>query len=120
MSHFFLLSLDVPVDKWNISVSYNWDTPWFYLDYFKLIKKQELHGVKLDLGKPKTIYKLIKAKDTVERVLELPSDTCKVVWRNVFSKNLTNRHKELLWMAILEGLLLTSFMHTRSLSKYRR
>ncbi|KAM5193799.1 uncharacterized protein ACMZJ9_019617 [Mantella aurantiaca] len=121
MSRFFLLPLwrSLGWDKWDSSVPYNWDTPWFYLETFKFIKDNELHGVKPDLWKPKTIHKLIRAKDTMESVHGLPSDTCKYIWRNVSSKRLTNRHKDLAWMAIQGGLPTRTFMHARNLCRYR-
>ncbi|KAM5152703.1 LOW QUALITY PROTEIN: uncharacterized protein ACMZJ9_010829 [Mantella aurantiaca] len=105
-------------DKWDSSVPYNWDTPWFYLETFMFIKDNELQ-VKPDLWKPKTIHKLIRAKDTMESVPGLPSDTCKYIWRNVSSKRLTNRHKDLAWMAIQGGLPTRTFMHARNLCRYR-
>ncbi|XP_073487037.1 uncharacterized protein [Aquarana catesbeiana] len=60
MSRFFLLPLwwTLGWDKWDSSILYNWDTPWYYLDTFKFIKELGLHGVKPDLWKPKTIHKL--------------------------------------------------------------
>ncbi|XP_073478657.1 uncharacterized protein [Aquarana catesbeiana] len=121
MSRFFLLPLwrTLGWDKWDSSIPYNWDTPWYYLDTFKFIKELGLHGVKPDLWKPKTIHKLIRASDIVETVPGLPSATCKVVWRNVSSKRLTNRHKDLAWMAIQGGLPLRTFMHARNLCRYR-
>ncbi|XP_018417154.1 PREDICTED: uncharacterized protein LOC108791230 [Nanorana parkeri] len=121
MSRFFLLPLwrTLGWDKWDSSVPYNWDTPWFYLDTFKFIREHGLHGVKPDLWKPKTIYKLMRAKDTVEIVPGLPLDTCKFVWRSVSSKRLTNRHKDLAWMAIQGGLPVRTFMHTRNLCRHR-
>ncbi|KAM5193702.1 uncharacterized protein ACMZJ9_018664 [Mantella aurantiaca] len=121
MSRFFLLPLwrSLGWDKWDSSVPYNWDTPWFYLETFKFIKDNELHGVKPDLWKPKTIHKLIRAKDTMESVPGLPSDTCKYIWRNVSSKRLTNLHKDLAWMAIQGGLPTRTFMHARNLCRYR-
>ncbi|KAM5138176.1 LOW QUALITY PROTEIN: uncharacterized protein ACMZJ9_016764 [Mantella aurantiaca] len=58
MSRFFLLPLwrSLGWDKWDSSVPYNWDTPWFYLETFKFIKDNELHRVKPDLWKPKTMH----------------------------------------------------------------
>ncbi|XP_040211179.1 uncharacterized protein LOC120941673 [Rana temporaria] len=96
MSRFFLLPLwkSLGWDKWDSSIPYNWDAPWYYLDTFKFIKELGLHGVKPDLWKPKTINKLIRASDILESIPGLPSATCKVVWRNVSSKRLTNRHKD--------------------------
>ncbi|XP_040210308.1 uncharacterized protein LOC120941104 [Rana temporaria] len=120
MSRFFLLPLwrSLGWDKWDSSVPYNWDPPWYYLDTFKFIKELGLHGVKPDLWKPKTIYKLIRASDILESIPGLPSATCKVVWRNVSSKRLINRHKDQAWMAIQGGLLLRTFLHARHLGRY--
>ncbi|XP_063819286.1 uncharacterized protein LOC135057325 [Pseudophryne corroboree] len=121
MSRFFLLPLwrNLGWDKWDSSIPYNWNTPWFYLDVSKFVREHQLEGVKPDLWKSKTIYKLIRAKDDLEPIPGLPSATAKQVWENVASKRLTNRHKDLSWMAIQGGLPLRSFMHSRNLCRYR-
>ncbi|XP_075054105.1 uncharacterized protein LOC142140150 [Mixophyes fleayi] len=102
MSRFFLLLLwrNLGWDKWDSSFPYNWTTPWFYLDVGQFVREHHLEGLKPDLWKPKTIHKIIKAKDVMESVPGLPVATAKHVWENVASKRLTNRHKDIAWMAI--------------------
>eukprot|EP00079_Xenopus_tropicalis_P029462 XP_012824861.1 PREDICTED: uncharacterized protein LOC105948215 isoform X1 [Xenopus tropicalis] len=121
MSRFFLLPLwrSLGWDKWDSSYPYNWNTPWFYLDVTKFVREHQLEGVKPDLWKPKTIHKLIRAKDKMESIPGLPEDTAKVVWGNVSSDSLTNKHKDMSWMAIQGGLPLRTFMHARNLCRYR-
>ncbi|XP_031747517.1 uncharacterized protein LOC116406770 [Xenopus tropicalis] len=121
MSRFFLLPLwrSLGWDKWDSSYPYNWNTPWFYLDVTKFVREHQLEGVKPDLWKPKTIHKLIRAKDKTESIPGLPEDTAKVVWGNVSSDSLTNKHKDMSWMAIQGGLPLRTFMHARNLCRYR-
>ncbi|XP_056386710.1 uncharacterized protein LOC130282475 [Hyla sarda] len=102
-------------DKWDSSIPYNWNTPWFYGDVVRFVREHQLEGLKPDLWKPKTIHKLIRAKDLTELVLGLPAATAETVWNNVASKRLTNGHKDLSWMAVMGGLSLRSFMHARDL-----
>ncbi|XP_041429344.1 uncharacterized protein LOC121397172 [Xenopus laevis] len=121
MSRFFLLPLwrVLGWDKWDSSYPFNWNTPWFYLDVTKFVREHHLEGVKPDLWKPKTIHKLIRARDEMESIPGLPEDTAKVVWGNVSSDRLTNKHKDIAWMAIQGGLPLRTFMHARNLCRYR-
>ncbi|XP_002935172.2 uncharacterized protein LOC100495801 [Xenopus tropicalis] len=121
MSRFFLLPLwrSLGWDKWDSSYPYNWNTPWFYLDVTKFVREHQLEEVKPDLWKPKTIHKLIRAKDAMESIPGLPADTVKVVWGNVSSDSLSNKHKDMSWMAIRGGLPLRTFMHARNLCRYR-
>lgn len=72
------------------------------LGLFKIIKEHELHGIKPDLCKPKTFYKLNWASNFAETFLWLPSDTCKVVWM-FFSKKSKKGQKAMAWMEIQGG-----------------
>ncbi|KAM9330996.1 uncharacterized protein PAF06_019337 [Gastrophryne carolinensis] len=121
MSRFFLLRVwrKLGRAKWDTSMPYAWDLPWFYKDAEDFISEHQLAGVKPDLWRPKVIYKLIRAKDDIELIPGLPEDTCKFVWKNVSSKHLTNRHKDLAWQAIQGGLPVRSFLHARGLINYR-
>ncbi|KAM4019390.1 LOW QUALITY PROTEIN: uncharacterized protein ACNLHF_000095 [Anomaloglossus baeobatrachus] len=121
MSRFFLLPLwrRLGWDKWDSSFPYNWTTPWFYGDVVRFVKEHQLEGLKPDLWKPKTIHKLIRAKDEMENIPGLHHDTLETVWTNVSSAGLTNGHKDLSWMAIQGGLPVRSFMHARNLCKTR-
>ncbi|KAM4770980.1 uncharacterized protein WCC33_002770 [Rhinophrynus dorsalis] len=117
MSRFFLLPLwrGLCWERWDSSVPYNWTTPWFYQDVGRFVRENQLEGVKPELWTPKVIYKLIRAKDIIETISGLPAATSKMVWQNVSSGRLTNRHKDTAWMAIQGGLSLRSFMHARNL-----
>ncbi|XP_056430808.1 uncharacterized protein LOC130369495 [Hyla sarda] len=106
-------------DKWDSSIPYNWHTSWFYGDVVRFIGEHQLEGLKPDLWKPKTFYKLIRAKDLLELVPGLPKATAETVWDNVASARLTDGHNDLLWMAIQGGLSLRSFMHVHGLCKTR-
>ncbi|KAM9316078.1 uncharacterized protein PAF06_007036 [Gastrophryne carolinensis] len=121
MSRFFLLRVwrKFGWAKWDSSVPYAWNLPWFYKDVEDFILEQQLAGVKADLWKPKTVYRLIRAKDETEPILGLPLDTCRFVWKNVSSRRLSNQHKDLAWQAIQGGLPIRTFMHDRGLSRYR-
>ncbi|KAM9311824.1 uncharacterized protein PAF06_009687 [Gastrophryne carolinensis] len=121
MSRFFLLRVwrKFGWAKWDSSVPYAWNLPWFYKDVEDFILEQQLAGVKADLWKPKTVYRLIRAKDKTEPILGLPLDTCRFVWKNVSSRRLSNQHKDLAWQAIQGGLPIRTFMHDRGLSRYR-
>ncbi|KAM4034628.1 uncharacterized protein ACNLHF_021291 [Anomaloglossus baeobatrachus] len=121
MSRFFLLPLwrRLGWDKWDSSFPYNWTTPWFYGDVVRFVREHQLEGLKPDLWKPKTIHKLIRAKDEMENIPGLHHDTLETVWTNVSSAGLTNGHKDLSWMAIQGGLPVRSFMHARNLCKTR-
>ncbi|KAM4012647.1 uncharacterized protein ACNLHF_004646 [Anomaloglossus baeobatrachus] len=121
MSRFFLLPLwrRLGWDKWDSSFPYNWTAPWFYGDVVRFVREHQLEGLKPDLWKPKTIHKLIRAKDEMENIPGLHHDTLETVWTNVSSAGLTNGHKDLSWMAIQGGLPVRSFMHARNLCKTR-
>ncbi|KAM8921337.1 uncharacterized protein RCH25_016054 [Pelodytes ibericus] len=121
MSRFFLLPLwrALGWDKWDSSIPYNWTTPWFYLDVRKFVREYHLEGVTANLWKSRIIYKLIREQDTAENIAGLPAATTDMVWKNVASSRLTNRHKDLAWMAIQGGLPLRTFMHARGLCRYR-
>ncbi|KAM4012169.1 uncharacterized protein ACNLHF_005233, partial [Anomaloglossus baeobatrachus] len=121
MSRFFLLPLwrRIGWDKWDSSFPYNWTAPWFYGDVVRFVREHQLEGLKPDLWKPKTIHKLIRAKDEMENIPGLHHDTLETVWTNVSSAGLTNGHKDLSWMAIQGGLPVRSFMHARNLCKTR-
>ncbi|KAM4702896.1 LOW QUALITY PROTEIN: uncharacterized protein WCC33_011438 [Rhinophrynus dorsalis] len=121
MSRFFLLPLwrGLGWERWDSSIPYNWTTPWFYQDVGRFVRENQLEGVKPELWTPKVIYKLIRAKDIIETISGLPAATSKMVWQNLSSGRLTNRHKDTAWMAIQGGLSLRSFMHARNLCRYR-
>ncbi|XP_044155447.1 uncharacterized protein LOC122942017 [Bufo gargarizans] len=121
MSRFFLLPLwrGLGWDKWDSSIPYNWLAPWFYGDVVRFVREHQLEGLKPDLWKPKTIHKLIRAKDMVESIPGIQDDTVETVWTNVSSNRLTNGHKDLSWMAIQGGLPIRSFMHAHNLCKTR-
>ncbi|KAM4807888.1 uncharacterized protein WCC33_000724 [Rhinophrynus dorsalis] len=121
MSRFFLLPLwrALGWETWDSSIPYNWTTPWFYQDVGRFVRENQLEGVKPEMWTPKVIYKLIRAKDIIETISGLPAATSKMVWQNVSSGRLTNRHKDTAWMAIQGGLSLRSFMHARNLCRYR-
>ncbi|KAM9316586.1 LOW QUALITY PROTEIN: uncharacterized protein PAF06_007630 [Gastrophryne carolinensis] len=120
LSHFFLLCVWRKLG-WakDSSVPYAWNLPWFYKDIEDFILEHQLAGVKADLWKPKTVYRLIRAKDETEPILGLPLDTCRFEWKNVSSRRLPNQHKDLAWQAIQGGLPMRTFMHDRGLSRYR-
>lgn len=121
MSRFYLLPLwrRLGWDKWDSSYPYNWSIPWFYLDVQKFVREYQLEGLKPDLWKPKTIHKLIRAKDLPESIPGLTAATVETVWRNVASERLINGHKDLAWMAIQGGLPLRTFLHARGLCSTR-
>ncbi|XP_056415385.1 uncharacterized protein LOC130357063 [Hyla sarda] len=102
MSRLFLMPLwrQLGLDRWDSSIPYNWNAPWFYGDVVQFVREHQLEGLKPDLWKPKTIYMLIRAKDLTELVPGLPAET---VWTNVAKKRLTNGHKDLSWMAVKDG-----------------
>ncbi|KAM3940614.1 uncharacterized protein RB166_000563 [Leptodactylus fuscus] len=106
-------------NKWNSSVPYNWTVPWHYQDVTRFVREHQLEELKPDLWKPKTVHKLIRAKDTMEKIPGLPAGTAEVVWKNISSAQLTNGHKDMSWMAVQGGLAVRSFMHARNLSKTR-
>lgn len=117
MSRFFLLPLWRRLG-WDNSHPYNWDIPWYYRDLLKFVREHQLEGLKPDLWKPKTIHKLIRAKDLMEPIPGLPATTVELVWKDVASSRLTNKHKDLAWMAIQGGSAPESF-HARRLCNTR-
>ncbi|XP_075142358.1 uncharacterized protein LOC142217927 [Leptodactylus fuscus] len=121
MSYLFLLPLwrRLRWDKWDSSVPYNWTIPWYYRDVTRFVREHQLEGLKPDLWKPKTVHKLIRAKNTMEEIPGLAAGSAEVVWRNVSSDQLINGHKNMSWMAIQGGLAVRAFMHARNLSKTR-
>ncbi|KAJ1167540.1 hypothetical protein NDU88_007931 [Pleurodeles waltl] len=106
-------------DKWENATMFNWDLPWYYKEIEKFVVEFGLKCVTPSLWKPRTIHRLIRSMDTTEPVSDLPPATATRVWENVSSPSLTNRHKDIAWMAVKGGLPVRSFMHSRGLCPHR-
>ncbi|KAJ1166954.1 hypothetical protein NDU88_007347 [Pleurodeles waltl] len=106
-------------DKWENATMFNWDLPWYYKETEKFLVEFGLNCVTPSLWKPRTIHRLIRSRETTEPVSDLPPATATRVWENVSSPSLTNRHKDIAWMAVKGGLAVRSFMHSRGLCPHR-
>ncbi|KAJ1170263.1 hypothetical protein NDU88_002143 [Pleurodeles waltl] len=91
-------------DEWENATMFNWDLPWYYKKIEKFVVEFGLNCVTPSLWKPRTIHRLIRSRDTTEPVSDLPPATATRVWENVSSPSLTNRHKDIAWMAVKGGL----------------
>ncbi|KAJ1166946.1 hypothetical protein NDU88_007339 [Pleurodeles waltl] len=78
-------------EKWENATMFNWDLPWYYKEIEKFAVEFGLNCVTPSLWKPRTIHRLIRARDTTEPVSGLPPATATRVTRLVTNVEVVSR-----------------------------
>ncbi|OCT88169.1 hypothetical protein XELAEV_18016795mg [Xenopus laevis] len=102
----------------NLSKPVCFKSPWFYVRVDRCIRRNNLEYVVVKVWcENKNVLKLVEEREEMERIggLTENENESKKVWNMVNEKNLTNRQKDLAWMAVHGCLLTREFQRRRGL-----
>ncbi|OCT78691.1 hypothetical protein XELAEV_18029778mg [Xenopus laevis] len=100
----------------NLSKPVCFKSLWFYVRVDRCIRRNNLENVVVkDWCENNNVLKLVEEREEMERIGGLTENESKKVWNMVNEKNLTNRQKDLAWMAVHGCLPTREFQRRRGL-----
>lgn len=99
-----------------MNTPYCWFPPFYLSAVIKFININNLSSIDTKDWTPRKIVPNMNDNDKLVVVSQFHENNCKTIWKNVSARYLTNRHKDVSWMAVHNCLAVREFMHRRGLS----
>ncbi|XP_067824015.1 uncharacterized protein [Heptranchias perlo] len=86
----------------------------------RFVQKNTFDHKAISKWSARNILETPREKEMVDPVGWFPEQTVKVIWQNISSSELSNKHRDIAWLVVRRALPVRSFMHSRSLSATAR